>query len=405
VDILLVCHRFPFPPRSGAKIRAYHMVRHLARAHRVTVASLVRDEVEAAEAAGIAETGARHVVARVREPLQVARMALRLPTPVPSTMGYFHSPLLHRRIRALLARERFDLVIAHSSSTAPYVVDAAVPKLMDFCDMDSQKWITYARHQRFPLSAGYAIEGAKLERAERRMAGRFDVCTVATPGELASLQALGTARAADWFPNGVDGDHFTPSGEAPRPDHLVFVGRMDYYPNARCMVEFCNDVLPLVRARRPAVTLAIVGAAPVAPVRALAALPGVTVTGSVPDVRPHAQRASVMVAPLAIARGTQNKILEGMAMGIPVVASGEAAKGVDAEAPEHLLVASSPREHAAAILRLLDDPVERARLAAAGRARALSHHSWGKAMRRLDAILDAMLARPGEARVSLAVGA
>ena len=154
------------------------------------------------------------------------------------------------------------------------------------------------------------------------------------------------------------------------------------------MSRFCEHVLPVLRARRPNLKLLIVGADPSPAMRQLGERPGVTVTGSVPDVRPYVRKSAVMVAPLAIARGTQNKILEAMAMGVPVVTSRVAAGGVDAEAGTHLVVADSPPEQAKAIIRLLDSPAERRRLALAGRQRVLSHHAWAKSMTRLDGIVE-----------------
>jgi sugar transferase (PEP-CTERM/EpsH1 system associated) len=398
VNILFLCHRFPFPPTSGAKIRPWHMIRHLARSHAVTVASLARSDDEVEQGRGIASTCPDYEMARVREPVQVARMVARLATTEPSSMGYFRSNALARRIGSRLADGRYDLVVVHTSSVAQYVERVAgVPKLLDFCDMDSQKWLMYARQKTFPLSLGYALEGAKLERAERRLAARFDMSTVATRVELETLERLGTARATDWFPNGVDADYFRPGATPPEDDALVFVGRMDYYPNEACMIEFCDRVMPRLRERRPAVRLCIVGADPTPAVRALSRHAGVTVTGSVPDVRPFLHRASAMVAPLGIARGTQNKLLEGMAWGVPVIASRLAVSGVDARAPDHLLAADTPDEIVDAVLRVLEHPSERERLARAGRERMLSHHGWDGAMRRLDAIVERTLglaARP-----------
>jgi glycosyltransferase involved in cell wall biosynthesis len=163
---------------------------------------------------------------------------------------------------------------------------------------------------------------------------------------------------------------------------------MDYYPNQECMFDFCATVLPLIRQRRPGVRLLIVGADPSPAVKKLGELPGVTVTGAVPDVRPYVRRSAVMVAPLNIARGTQNKILESMAMGVPVVTSRAAAGGVDAVPGEHFLVAGGHGEQVAAILRLLEDRGERERLSVAGRTRMLSHHAWASSMRRLDVIIE-----------------
>lgn len=368
------------------------MIKHLAANHEVTVASLARSRAEALEGAGIASFCTSYEMAEVRNPIQVARMLLRVPTPTPSSMGFFYSPVLAQRLRERLARERFDLIFVHCSSVAQYVASVrGIPKILDFGDMDSQKWLEYAHYKPFPLSAGYWLEGKKLAREERRLAGRFDLCTATTRAEWETLEAYRTGVATDWFPNGVDSSYFAPVAGPYDTDTLCFVGRMDYYPNQECMFQFCARTLPLVRARRPNVKLLIVGADPSPAVRKLGELPGVTVTGSVPDVRPYLQRSALMVAPLNIARGTQNKTLEAMASGVPVVVSRIAAGGVDAAPGEHFAVASTPEEHAQAILRILGDPGERRRLAVAGRERMLSHHAWDRSMQRLDRIIDRCL--------------
>lgn len=397
MKILYLCHRFPFPPRRGGKIRPFNMIRHLtASGHQVTVASLARSAQEAEDGRGIAAHCARYEVAEVRELAQMARMVVRLPTPTPSSMGYFYSPVLAWRIRGLLARERFDLVFVHCSSVAQYVAGVrGVPKILDFGDMDSQKWLEYARYKPFPLSVGYWLEGRKLEREERRLARGFDMCTATTRAEWETLERYETGTPTDWFPNGVDSDYFRPGDEPYDPDAISFVGRMDYYPNQQCMFDFCANVLPLLRQRRPNLRLSIVGADPVPSVKKLAELPGVTVTGSVPDVRPYVRRSAAMVAPLKIARGTQNKILEAMAMGVPVVTSPAAAGGVDAVQQEHFLVADDHAEQCAALLRVLEDVRERRRLALAGRARVLSHHAWPASMRRLDSIIERTVSSHG----------
>jgi sugar transferase (PEP-CTERM/EpsH1 system associated) len=390
MNVLYLCHRFPFPPKRGGKIRPFNMIRHLhAAGHQVTVCSLARSAAEAEEGAGIAPHCSAFEIARVSEPAQVARMIARLPLATPSSMGFFHSPDLARKVRELLATQRWDLIFVHCSSVAPYVEQVrGVPKILDFGDMDSQKWLEYARFKPFPLSLGYALEGRKMLWAERRLARRFDLCTATTRAEWGTLESYGTGAATDWFPNGVDATYFSPSNEDYDPDTISFVGRMDYYPNQECMARFCREVWPQLKGQRPAMKLLIVGADPSPQVRALGELPGVTVTGSVPDVRPYVRRSALTVAPLAIARGTQNKILEAMAMGVPVVTSSAAAGGVDAEAERHLLVADDAEEVARAVLRIVTSPTERARLATSGRERMLSHHAWTRSMLRLDAIID-----------------
>lgn len=399
MNILYICHRFPYPPSRGGKIRPFNMIRHLSREHAVTVCSLARSDEEAKQAQGIAPHCARYFVHRVREPMQWARMIARLPTPMPSSPGYFRSSAMARRVRGLLAREKFGLIFVHCSSVAPYVAHyTAAPKILDFGDMDSQKWLEYARFKPFPLSVGYRLEGMKMMAEEVRMARRFDLCTATTRAERATLDSFNTGTPSEWFPNGVDSEYFAPTDEPYDPDTISFVGRMDYYPNQECMFDFCTNTLPRLQQQRPNLKLVIVGAEPSAQVRKLGELRGVTVTGSVPDVRPYVRRSALMVAPLNIARGTQNKILEAMALGVPVVTSATAAGGVDALVGDHFLVASTPADYESAILRIVNDPAERERLSRAGRARMLSNHDWESSMRRLDAVIERGIALHAQRR-------
>jgi hypothetical protein len=402
MNILFLCHRFPYPPKEGGKIRAFNMIRHLSAAHHVTVCSLARSPVEAEEGRGIAPYCSDYVMTIVNETVQKLRMVVALPTLTPSSMGYFYSREHDKKVQALLAERQWDLIVVHCSSAAQYVLQAkGVPKILDFCDMDSQKWLEYTHHQTFPMSLGYWLEGRKLMREEKRLAKRFDISTVATHAEQISLDGFGTGAVTDWFPNGVDTEYFQPDGGTYDPDTISFVGRMDYYPNEECMVNFCAQVLPRLQAVRPSTKLVIVGANPTPKVKALAELPGVSVTGSVPDVRPYVLRSALAVAPLSIARGTQNKILEAMALGVPVVSSDTAAGGVDALAEEHFLVAANPEAFAQAILRVLDSPEERARLAENARQRMLDKHSWASAMNRFDGIIERCLQQAQSRRSGL----
>ena len=289
----------------------------------------------------------------------------------------------------MLAKNRFDLIFVHCSSVAPYVAAARGPaKILDFGDIDSQKWLTYSRYKGFPIAAGYWLEGSKLQRAEKRLARQFDLCTCTTRAEFDTLESFGTGVPAGWFPNGVDQAFFAPDEEPYDPELICFVGRMDYYPNQLAMLEFCRDVLPALQQARPGVRLVIVGAEPSSKIRRLGSLPGVEVTGSVPDVRPWVRKAALTIAPLSIARGTQNKILESMAMGVPVVASEEAAGGIDAVPGEHFLTASTASQYRDAILSMLDDPEVRRRYSEAGRKRILSTHDWAASMRKLDSLIE-----------------
>lgn len=370
------------------------MIRHLSEHHHVTVASLVRSETEVAEGKGLEKYCKEFLVGRVSEPWQTFRMVARVPTPKPSSMGYFYSRELRNAISEAFARTRFDLIFVHCSSVAQYVSDVqGVPKILDFGDMDSQKWLTYAETKAFPLNLGYLLEGRKLEAEERKLSEKFDLCTCTTRQELQTLRSYGTGTETDWFPNGVDAEYFSPDGSEYDRDLISFIGRMDYYPNQQCMIRFCREILPLIQSKHPSAKLVIVGANPSPEIRRLGDLPGVTVTGSVSDVRPHVRGSAVMVAPLTIARGTQNKILEAMAMGVPTVTSELAAQGVDAIAGEHLLTASTNAAYAEAVLRLLDSSRERRRFAAMGRERMISHHDWKKSMARMEGIIEGCVER------------
>jgi len=390
--ILFLSHRLPYPPSHGSKIRCFNIISHLARHHEVTVASLARSEAEV-EAGRPLSHSTKLIVETISPIAALARMIARVPTPVPSAIGYFHSPALARRLRDEIARSAFDVIFVHCAFVAHYVADVRGPrKILDFCDMDSHKWLAYARFRRWPVGAGYALEGRKMRRAEARLARYFDIGTGTTESELEILRSYNVPVESRCLPIDVDTEYFQTASERYDPDSLVFVGRMDYFPNEEGIVDFCRRTLPLIRARRPKTTLTIVGADPSAAVRKLAGVPGVTVTGIVPDVRPYLSRSAVAIAPLRIARGTQTKILEAMAMGVPTVASVASAGGVDAEPGRDLLVAGTPEEFAATVVRLLEDPAERRRLGDAGRRCMMANHSPAKAMRIVDEIIG--VARP-----------
>jgi polysaccharide biosynthesis protein PslH len=393
MKILYICHRFPFPPARGGKIRPFNMIKHLSENHEVVVASLVRSAQEGEAGRGLSAYCGDFMMSEVSAAAAWARMIARLPTTGPSSMGYFYSPDLARRINVRLQRDRFDLIFVHCSSVAPYVSNiGGIPKILDFGDMDSQKWLTYRRFQPFPLSLGYWFEGLKMEAAEKALARRFDLCTCTTKAELETLRQFQVQTPTDWFPNGVDSVYFAPTAVPYDSDNISFVGRMDYFPNQQAMLFFCDEVLPLIRRKRPAATLTIIGAEPSAKIRRLSARDGVTVTGTVPDVRDYVRRSAVAVAPLAIARGTQNKIIECMAMGVPVVTSPEAAGGVDAEPGGHFVVADSAPAYAETVLMLMGDRALRERYAAAGRSRVETHHNWTYSMRKLDQLIEGCVA-------------
>lgn len=389
MKILFVCHRFPYPPQRGGKIRPFNIIKHLNKSHDVTVASLTRSPEEAKNGKGLGNYCNKYFMGNMTLFLAFMNILKNLPFLKPFSMGYFYSKVLNENVQKELLDNQYDLIIVHCSSVGQYVEDiASVPKIMDFGDMDSQKWLIYSKIRKFPLNLVYLYEGVTLERFEKILSKKFSLSTCTTLLEKKTLDSYQTANATDWFPNGVDTDYFKPSGQAYEADTLCFLGRMDYYPNQECIIDFCNNTLPLIKEKRPKVKLFIIGAEPSRKILSLSHIPGVTVTGTVDDVRGYIQKCAVNIAPLNIARGTQNKILESLAMGVPVVSSEIAAGGVDAVPGEHFLTGGTHREFADSVLRLLENPEERDLFAKAGRERMITNHNWESSMERLDAIIE-----------------
>jgi sugar transferase (PEP-CTERM/EpsH1 system associated) len=389
VNVLFLCHRLPFPPKRGGKIRPFNMIRRLAREHRVTVATVARTREEMREGEGLRSHCHELHVGLVTGRAAWSRFALAAPSLYPSTFAYFYSPVLWRTVRGLLARGRFDAIVVHCSSMGPYVADhTGCRKVMDFGDADSEKWLEYSRRARLPLSLGFRWEGYRVRRWERALGERFDACSVISTHERDVL-ARHVERPIAVIPNGVDLEYFRPRPGvgAPHPKRIVFTGNMSYAPNVDAVRHLAADVLPRLRQRVPDVELFIVGMDPSPAVRRLADPGRVVVTGRVDDVRPFLESAAVSVAPLRIARGLQNKVLEAMAMRVPVVASSAAARGIEAVPDRDLLVADDADGFAGAVAGLLAYGARRERYAEAGRACVTANHDWDRLLARLDGLL------------------
>jgi polysaccharide biosynthesis protein PslH len=375
------------------------MIAHLANKHSVVVASLAHTHEELEQGRGLLKYCDELIVEVLPNRTRWANACKALLSSTPSSVAYFRSALLHERLVTKLRQTKFDAVIVHCAFAAQYAVNATDTfSILDYCDMDSGKWAEYARRRKFPLSVGYAIEAKKLRKYERQMAQRFRQCTVATEGEKEEFQSLGSGTPCVVVPNGVDTTYFTGESCANESTpYIAFLGRMDYFPNADGVCYFAEQILPRVREKLPNVRFFIVGSNPSKKVRNLARMPGVVVTGHVADVRKYLCGAAVSVAPLRIARGTQNKILESMAMGVPVVATPQAAKGVEATPGEHLLVADHPAKFAECIVDVITNRTLRQRLASAARDHLRFSHTWAASM----AIIDDMLLPGPESRGSV----
>lgn len=401
-EILVLAHRPPWPPDKGDKIRSWNLLRHLAAGHRLRLGAFV-DDPDDWRAARALDQVCAEVCLRPLGRLRLAGRALAgLARGRPLTAAAYADPAMRRWVGERLARA--DLALAVSGGPAALLLDPPAPRpwLLDLVDCDSEKWRAYAAAAAGPRRLLYAREAERLLRFERRAVAAAERSFVVTAAEadLLAARAPETAGRLGVLENGVDAAFFDPArlaGPDPWPGppgpRLVFTGVMDYPPNVDAVLWLVAEVLPRLRAELGRVQLAIVGARPTAAVRRLAAPPDLLVTGRVEDVRPWLGRADVAVAPLRIARGVQNKVLEAMAMARPVVCTPQAAEGLHAEPGRELLVAGDAAGLARAIAGLLRDPARAAGLAASARAYVLRAHDWASTLAPLDAAISALLGR------------
>jgi sugar transferase (PEP-CTERM/EpsH1 system associated) len=391
--MLFISHRIPYPPDRGEKIRGWNLIRHLGKKYRLHYGCLIDDPADWQHVPRLQPLCADFAAFGIDKRWQKLRALLRFRPGRPLMLDYYDHPGLHRWARETLARERIDIVYIYSTAMAPYVLQAEGPRrILDMQDIDSEKWTQYAARSRWPMRLVWAREGRTLLAYEREAAMACERTLFVSEQECRRFAELvPEARdRIDRLEQGVDLEQFSPAArlDNPYPDaapRLVFTGNMDYWPNADAAIYFAREVMPLLRRRDPAPRFVIVGANPTPEVQALAAL-GVQVTGRVPDVRPYVAHAAVSVAPLRLARGIQNKVLEAMALGRPVVASPQAFEGVRAQAGQDLLVGDG----AAALARLIDEVLDGAHpsLGASGRRAVERGYAWAGTLARLDGFLD-----------------
>lgn len=394
-DIIFLCHRIPFPPDRGDKIRSYHLLKRLAQIAPVHVGCFGDDDRDMGYAGELAQVAASQCLLR-RDRSKVVAGLTGLARRQSLLVSLFDHPGLHQWVVQTLAQRPVRAVVAYSAQMAHFVPQLApnVRFLMDFVDFDSAKYATYGAEGSGPMAWINRREGRVLLDFERAIAARADACSFVSEAEAALFRAacgLGPDRIVA-LENGVALDYFDPAAAFPAVDHgtgplLVFTGQMDYRPNVEAVDSFARQTLPAIRTVHPQARFAIVGRNPAKAVEALADLPGVIVTGGVPDVRGWLAAADVVVAPLRIARGIQNKVLEAMAMARPVVASPQAAEGIDAVDGTEFLVAANPAEEAAKIIALLADPSYAARLGKAARARMEARYRWSATLAGLPDLL------------------
>ncbi|TCO74322.1 TIGR03087 family PEP-CTERM/XrtA system glycosyltransferase [Chromatocurvus halotolerans] len=358
--LLFLCHRIPYPPNKGDKIRAWHLLRHLAAEFDVHLATFVDDPADWQHIETLRELCATTFFAPLIPWRATVASVTGFATGEALSLPYYRSAGagLADWVARCAERENVRHAMVYSSAMAQFLPstggkpgDAIARKVIDFVDVDSDKWLQYSVHKPWPLSWVYRREGQRLLDCERALAVQFDYGLFVSSAEAALFRRLApeSAHKVGHYNNGVDTDYFRPDPTLADPfdgaPTLVFTGAMDYWPNVDAVVDFAEKILPTLQKAQP-LRLCIVGGNPSDRVQALGKSPGICVTGRVPDVRPYLQHALAAIAPMRVARGVQNKVLEGMAMAKPILVSALGLEGIDATDGEHLLLAETADDYA-----------------------------------------------------------
>ena len=381
--LLYLTHRIPFPPDKGDKVRSFHLLQQLASSFEVHLGTFIDDPADIVHLDKL-----NTFCASVKAVISGA-MSMRLR----SASGFFsgealsvsryRDPGLAAWVGDAIDRHRISKAVVFSSAMAQYIPSFdSMRVVVDFVDVDSSKWAQYATARAWPMSALFAREAKSLLAFERRIARSAHATFFVTPAEAELFRALApeTSRRLKSAENGVNADYFAPSNATPRPfpddeDAVVFTGAMDYWPNVDAASWFARDVMPHLLSVRPKARFYVVGRNPSSAVRSLSSLAHVVVTGGVADVRPYLQHARAVVAPLRIARGIQNKVLEAMSMARPVVTTSSAAAAIAGEAGRHFVVADERDAYVEAIDALMDTAVGNA-IGRAARQLVVARYDW-----------------------------
>ncbi|MCR2833693.1 TIGR03087 family PEP-CTERM/XrtA system glycosyltransferase [Parerythrobacter lacustris] len=396
-EILFLAHRIPFPPDRGDKIRSHHLLRALAAIAPVHVATFGETDADMLAELELAAVAASHRLVRRTKPLNRAGIeALLFAKPV-SLTAFDHQDL-RTWIARVLSERPIDTIFVFSGQMGQYIPpDFAGRVVVDLCDVDSAKFEAYAEKGHPPRSIIDRREGKLLAKEESCLAARAERVLLVSANEAALFRgriAAPMQGKVAALRNGIDARFFDPEkagGESPFDGqvgpHLVFTGQMDYPPNIAAVTRVARSILPEIRKTHPDARFHIVGRAPTEQVRRLGQISGVEVWGEVPDVRPYLAHCDVVLAPLMIARGIQNKVLEAMAMARPVVLSPEAANGIDGGDGEHFLVGRDDAALTGHILDLLADPQRAGAIGLAAREYVVAHQSWEAMLKGMAAIV------------------
>lgn len=413
-QLLMLVHRVPYPPNKGDKIRSFNLLKHLsARGWQIHLCALADDPADLDHVAALEKYCASVTIEPINSGLQKVKSLAAPLRRQPLSSQYFYRSELQQAVDDILTTRPIAGVLCFCSPMAEYLFrsetglfdSADRPKLvMDLVDVDSDKWQQYAQKTSSPMKWIYRLESRLLHRYEQKVVNSFDATVLVSEEEAEMLrQRTGHPEKIHGIANGVDIDYFSAVADTQSSaNRLVFCGAMDYFPNVDAVCWFARKVLPLVRQSVGEVAFDIVGGNPSEEVKTLGKLPGVRVTGRVEDVRPYVWAADLSVAPIRIARGLQNKVLEAMAMGKAVVATPEAFEGIEALPGRDLQVAETqPHAFAKAVVGLLANPVERQVLGHQARQVVENGYCWGARLEGLETLFATPTDAPKQERAAI----
>ena len=375
--LLYIAHRIPYPPNKGDKIRSYNELVFLSRHFEVDLVCFLgdrSDQKHIRKLQGICRT----VSGFTRGPgMQAVRLAAGFLKGRPLSVALYDHPGMRRKVDRLIREHAYPRIFVFSGQMAQYIPAGMLPRtVIDFCDVDSHKWDNYADRLPFYAAWLYRLEARRLLAFEKAACKGSLASIFITPAEMGLFRDLGGEGPLLTLGNGVDTEFFAPRPEPIEEGRILFTGAMDYFPNEEGVAWFAKEVFPRLRRSFPAARFIIAGSNPTLKVKSLARIEGVEVTGFVEDMRREQARAHIVVVPLRIARGMQNKVLEAMASGKAVVVSKSALGGIHAEDGRDLMVAETAQEFCACLEKLLGDKSGVASMGESARNYILGHLSW-----------------------------
>ena len=388
MKILFLGLRFPYPPHRGDKIRTYNFLKNLSQRHSISFASFVQSPLEASSISQLREYCDQVETVEFSSLRAYGNCMLFFSFGEPFQVTYWHSPEMQRQVDEIIGRSDFDVIHAQFFRMAQYITKYTDHcKVLDSCDSYSLNLSRRARLDRGILWPLLKVEANRVRIYETEIARWFDRVTMVSSLDRDHLLSINGSVPVSIVPMGVDLEYFQPNRTEDEPN-LLFTGIMSYFPNVDAVQYFCNEIFPLVKNAVPNAKFYIVGNSPAKKVIKLTTSDDVIVTGRVEDVRPYFDKSAVFVCPLRSGSGMQTKILEAMAMEVPVVTTSLGFEALEATAGKNIIVADGAGKLAQEVIRLLKDKELRRSIAQNGRKLVERKYGWSSVVRRLDVVYE-----------------